>query len=122
MTCWEQLGAVMAWEWHDPELQALHFLTVASYNLQHPAQFTDEAVAGLSALYRDYLDHGLPTAVIRRRAANLVRGQKIARREEERRAARREWEVTVADVYCRGQAEGAAERVRNWAAAIRKAL
>ena len=38
LTCWEQLGAILAWEWQDPELQAVHFLTVASYTLQHPAQ------------------------------------------------------------------------------------
>jgi hypothetical protein len=40
MTCWEMLGAIIAWEYHDPALLAEHFLTVASYNLQHPAQFT----------------------------------------------------------------------------------
>ncbi len=43
MTCWEMLGAILAWEYHDPELMAEHFLTVASYNLQHPAQFTGAA-------------------------------------------------------------------------------
>jgi hypothetical protein len=112
----------MAWEWHDPELQALHFLTVASYNLQHPARFTAEALAGLSALYQDYLDNGLSTAAIRRRAANAVRGQKIVRREDERRVTLREWRMTIADVYRHGQAEGAAERARNWAAAIRREL
>lgn len=41
MTCWEQLGMIIAWEADDPELLAEHFLTVATYNLQHPAQFTD---------------------------------------------------------------------------------
>ncbi len=44
MNCWEQLGLLLAWEYDDPELQAEHFLTVAAYNLQHPAQFTDEAL------------------------------------------------------------------------------
>jgi hypothetical protein len=28
-----------------------YFLTVASYNLQHPAQFTDEAINGLRATF-----------------------------------------------------------------------
>ncbi|HEY0736847.1 MAG TPA: DUF5946 family protein [Herpetosiphonaceae bacterium] len=44
LTCWEQLGALIAWEYDDPELAAEHFLTVAAYNLQHPAQFTDDDV------------------------------------------------------------------------------
>ncbi len=45
MNCWEQFGAVIAWEFQNPELFAEHFLTVSSYNLQHPAQFTEEALA-----------------------------------------------------------------------------
>jgi hypothetical protein len=35
--CWEML-----------ELLAEHFLTVASYNLQHPTQFTEAALSGRS--------------------------------------------------------------------------
>ena len=55
-TCWEVLGALLAWEYDDPELQAEHFLTVASYNLQHPAQFTETALAGLQAVFIERLD------------------------------------------------------------------
>lgn len=47
LTCWEQLGMEIAWEADDPELLAEHFFTVATYNLQHPAQFTDDAIEGL---------------------------------------------------------------------------
>ena len=47
LACWEQLGVLLAWEHDDPALQREHFLTVASYNLQHPARFTDDAIAGL---------------------------------------------------------------------------
>ena len=123
MSCWDQLGAVTAWEWQDPQLQALHFLTVASYNLQHPAQFTDEALAGLRALYKDYLDHSLSATTLRRRAAHAAWGsQRILREQEERLPVLRRWEMTIADVYCQGRAEGAAERVRKWAAVIRREL
>lgn len=122
MTCGKQLGAVLAWEWQDPELHALHFLTVASYNLQHPAQFTEEAWAGLRTLYMDYLDQGLSADTLRRRAALAARGQRILRKQEERFPVLRRWEMTIADVYLQGQAEGAAERVRNWAVVIRRGL
>lgn len=40
MTCWEMLGLLIAWEYDDPDRRAEHFLTVASYNLQHPASGT----------------------------------------------------------------------------------
>ena len=32
LNCWEQLGAVCAWEVDDAELQGEHFFTVADYN------------------------------------------------------------------------------------------
>ncbi|MCB0185693.1 MAG: hypothetical protein KDE31_15605, partial [Caldilineaceae bacterium] len=56
LDCRGQLGAMIAWEWQDPELMAQHFLTIASYNLQHPAQFTAEALAGLREQFIDHLD------------------------------------------------------------------
>ncbi|HEU5099665.1 MAG TPA: DUF5946 family protein [Roseiflexaceae bacterium] len=123
MTCWEQLGAILAWEAHDPELLAEHFLTVASYNLQHPAQFTEEALAGLRSALIERLDANLPIAEIRRRAGRANAGSKrVLKPEAERRPVLREWAMTVAGVYLPGQPEGAAARVRAWAAAIRRAL
>ncbi len=61
------MGAILAWEWQDPELAAVHFLTVASYNLQHPAQFTEPALAGLREQFIAHLDQGIPISEIRRR-------------------------------------------------------
>lgn len=66
LTCWEMLGALIAWEYGDADLQAEHFLTVASYNLQHPAQFSEATLAGLQAVFVERLDHGLGIAEIRR--------------------------------------------------------
>ncbi len=36
LTCWEQLGLLIAWEFQDPELQAEHFLTVSSTTCSIP--------------------------------------------------------------------------------------
>jgi hypothetical protein len=47
LDCWGQLCAILSWEWQDPELLAVHFLTIASYNLQHPVQFEEKAIDGL---------------------------------------------------------------------------
>ncbi|HWI64336.1 MAG TPA: DUF5946 family protein [Symbiobacteriaceae bacterium] len=123
LTCWEQLGAVLAWEGDDPELAAQHFLTVASYNLQHPAQFTDEAIAGLRIAFIEHLDHGLPVSEIRKRNAKTYAGTKrVMRAESERRPVLRTWKLTIADVYIPDHPEGAAKRGRDWAAAIRSEL
>ncbi len=123
MSCWEQLGGIIAWEWQDPELLAEHFLTVASYNLQHPAQFTEVALAGLRTAYIDYLDQGIKIAEVRRRIGNVAAGAtRVLKREEERQPVLRRWVMTIADVYFPDQPEGAAARVRSWAASIRQEL
>jgi hypothetical protein len=56
MNCWEMLGGLLAWEAHDPALLAEHFLSVASYNIQHPAQFVDTAIIQLQNGFIGYLD------------------------------------------------------------------
>jgi len=121
--CWEQLGALLGWEYDDPELQAEHFLTVASYNLQHPAQFTDEALLGMRAAFCDHLDRGVAVQELRRRAARQFEGKpRVLKKPAERRPVLRRWSMTIADVYTPDQPAGAAERVRAWAAAIRREL
>ncbi|MEZ4614794.1 MAG: DUF5946 family protein [Caldilineaceae bacterium] len=83
-----------------PDLMAQHFLTVASYNLQHPAQFTAEALAGLRQQFIDYLDHGVPPHEIRRRVASMAEGKvKVHRPEAARRLVLRRWPMTIAAVY-----------------------
>jgi hypothetical protein len=123
MTCWEQLGAILAWEAHDPELAAEHFLTVACYNLQHPAQFVDEVLAGLRSALVERLDSNLPVAEIRRRAGRANAGsRRVLRPVAERRPVLHQWGMSIADVYLPGQPAGAATRIRAWAAAIRREL
>jgi hypothetical protein len=123
MNCWEMLGAIIAWEAHDPELLAEHFLTVASYNLQHPAQFTEPALTGLRAVFCERLDRGLAIAEIRRRVGTAVSGAtRVLKPEHERIPVLRQWAMTIADVYLPDQPERAAGRVRAWAAAIRREL
>jgi Family of unknown function (DUF5946) len=123
LNCWEQLGALLAWEWDDPALQAEHFLTVAAYNLQHPAQFTDAALSGLRTAFVERLDRGVADVELRRRAARQFEGQtRVLRPLAERQPVLRRWPMTIADVYLPEQPEGAAARVRAWAAAIRAEL
>jgi hypothetical protein len=123
LTCWEQFCWLLAWEAQDEELRAIHFVTVASYNLQHPAQFTGEALAGLRNAFIEHLDHGLPVSEIRRRVGKVAaRKQRVIKKEAERQPRLREWSMTIADVYIPDRPEGAAARVRAWAATIRNEL
>ncbi|ABX02818.1 MAG TPA: hypothetical protein DEF47_07425 [Herpetosiphon sp.] len=117
--CWEQLGALIAWEYNDPALHAQHFLIVASYNLQHPAQFTDMAIEQLRSAFNDYLDHGVSAATLRQRAAKTYAGAtRVLRPEAERRPQLQQWAMTIADVYLPEQPAGAVERLLRWASVI----
>ena len=123
LSCWERLGLLIAWEADDPALRAEHFLIVASYNLQHPAQFTDEALASLRDGLIARLDDGVAVAELRRRASGQFEGPtRVLKRESERQPVLRQWRMTIADVYLPDQPVGAAERVRAWAAAIRQEM
>jgi len=123
LNCWEMLGMLIAWEYDDPELRAEHFLTVACYNLQHPAQFTDATLAGLRAVFIERLDQGLGLTEIRRRVGKAAAGTaRVLKPEHERQPMLRQWAMTIAEVYLPDQPQGAAERVRAWAAVIRREI
>jgi hypothetical protein len=60
-------------------------------------------------------------AEIRRRVGKAAAGAtRVLRPEAERQLVLRQWTMTIADVYLPDQPEGAAERVRAWATAIRR--
>jgi hypothetical protein len=123
MSCWDMLGEIIAWEAQDPELLAEHFLTVASYNLQHPAQFAEGLVPQLQTSFISYLDGTLTLEQIRLQTRRAYNGAKrVLKPEAERRPVQRHWPMTIADVYLDAQPEGAAERVRAWANSIRQEL
>lgn len=123
MTCWEQPGMLIAWEADDPELLAEHFLTVATWNLQHPAQFTDDAILGLRAAFTGRLDRGVSVAQIRASIGRASAGStRVLRPQAERRPRLRAWTRTIAHVYIPGQRQDAAARVREWAAAVRREI
>lgn len=68
-------------------------------------------------------DQGLPVPEIRRRNAAAYAGSKqVIRPVSERHPVLRHWKMTIADVYLPDRPEGAADRVKAWAAAIRREL
>lgn len=60
---------------------------------------------------------------IRARIGRAFAGSKrVLRPESGRRPVPKAWSRTIADVYIPAQPEGAAARVRDWAAAVRREL
>ena len=118
LTCRERLELLLSWEVDDEALRGHHFLTVASFNLQHPAAFTDEARSGLEDALDGYLGGRLTIADIRRRASKATR---IHRPADEVRFRRREWPITIDLVAVPEQPANAAMRVLDWAESIRRA-
>jgi hypothetical protein len=53
----------------------------------------------------------------------MVEGQqRVLRKDEESRPKLRHWRMTISDVYVPEHPEGAAERVKAWAASIRQEI
>jgi hypothetical protein len=102
-----------------------HFLAVACYNLQHPAQFTPEVLEGLRGALADVLAGRATLEDIRRRTRDAVNGPtRVLRRLDEPGDTAgwpTEWPLTIAHA-CRAAPEDYAPRVREWAKAVSAAL
>ena len=123
MTCQEQLAVILGWESQDPELLNLHFYTVASFNLQHPGQFTDEALTELRRTFVAAFDGTTPLKKLRRRMGATFEGsRRVLKEQDARHPVPKEWKVTISDVVGAARPEGAAYRVRRWASAVRSEL
>jgi hypothetical protein len=123
MTCQEQLAVLLGWEREDPDLLNLHFYIVASFYLQHPAQFTDEALTELRSTFVAAFDGSAPLATLRRTVGARFQGSKrVLKERDARQPVLREWTVTISDVVGGGRPEGASYRVRRWASALRSEL
>lgn len=123
LTCRERFHALLAMEGQYPELASRHFFTVSCYNLQHPSQFTAEALAGLGPSLKGLLDGTMPIEEIRRRTATGYDGpKKVLRPAWGQQTILNRWKMTTADVYRPFQPLGTAERVQKWAESIRSEI
>lgn len=121
--CWQQFEEILSWEHQFPELLARHFFTVATYNIQHPSRFAEEAVEMLRSAFVRIVDQPSSVAQIRKEFARAYEGsKKVLRPESAREIVRRRWQKTIADVYVPQDPQGAASRVEAWAQATRAEL
>lgn len=119
LTCQERLYGLVSLEQADPEIQSLHFLTMAAYNLQHPARFTSEAVEGLRRSFAEYLDNKITLGEIKQQSQEFNDPKCVLRSALERAPVLRCWDITTADVFLPFQPQGTAERVKKWIESIR---
>ena len=123
LTCRERFHALLTMEVQDPELASLHFLTVACYNLQHPSQFTPEALEGLRISLKGLLGGTMTIDEIRRRTSSEYDGpKKVLQPAWRQQVILNIWKMTTADVYRPFQPRGTAERVKQWAESVRREI
>ena len=122
LTCQDRFHRILALENTDPELQALHFLTVAAYSIQHPAQFADDAIAGLRQSFSDYLDGRITIEDIKQRNRVYNGPRRVLKSAFESIPVLRGWKMTTADVYLPRDPKGAAARVKQWAESVKSEL
>lgn len=119
MACRQQWDELLALEFTDPRAGSVHFLTVACYQLQHPASFrlTAEARRWLEDALRDVVMHGQPAMAVRDTLQRAYDGHRRVRDTATAPAPRVRWSATVADVGV-GDPERHAARVRAWAVSV----
>lgn len=122
MNCWEQLGSLGILEFQDPELMSLHFYTVACYNIQHPAKFTDEAIQELKKLFSEAVDKNWSNEQVRKKIGRKWDGKGNVLLKEAKESEIVEWDMTISDVYLPNQTIGTANRVHNWVKVVRNKL
>lgn len=107
LSCWEQLGYLLAWEQNNPKLYALHFWTVSRYMLQHPSNFTKEGCALTKKLFRDACDYNWETPYILKKNREVTTNKtfKIVNPipVAEKVRVLTKWDMTVNDVYAAGE-------------------
>ena len=124
--CNDVLMDLLALESLSPELQALHYYNVASYNIQHPAAFDPEAYAIMRMAFIDAVDGGWDARdarrELKRRLAPFDGPRKVLRPENERVIVPHAWRMTIADVVVADDPAATAARVIEWAKSVRMDL
>lgn len=123
LTCRERFHALLAMESQDLELASRHLFTVICYNLQHPSQFTAEVLDGMRSSLKGLLDGTMTIEEIKRQTPSANGSPKKAQQTAwGRQFILNRWDMTTADVYRPFQPVGTADRVKQWAEAIRSEI
>jgi hypothetical protein len=126
--CRDYFNDLLALEWQVPggPGERAHFLAVASYNLQHPSQFSPATLAGLRETLSDVLANRATIADILMRARAAADGETRVRRrpgdpDHGLPNWPTRWPLTVRDV-CGVPVSRYLEQVQAWANAVDASL
>ncbi len=124
LDCRQQFEALLALEYQDPTgYGAAHHLLVMSYVLQHPDEFTDQALEWERHSLKSALD-GLPPSELRKQAGKSFNGQAHVKKKTPSHPPGwpAQWPLTVSYIYAAIEKEYNTtqyiELVKTWAGSI----
>lgn len=115
--CWAAFNTVMAREYSDPGLLAVHRLSVDAWAVQHPGDGSRRAIQSVGlhlARLMVQIDDGLEGEAANAAMLGFA-GRKATLSEL---PPRRSWSMTVADVVDATDPDAHAAAVRRWASAV----
>ncbi len=116
--CREKFESMLALEFEDPAVfGAVHHVTVLCYNLQHPANFSEDALEWMRSTLRAIVEEGLSPAELRQRSRKQYNGQVKVLSKIPKAPRKVEWSRTVMDIRT-DAAEVYVSDVMAWAGAI----
>ena len=118
-TCESIFHEFLALEFEDPGYGRVHFLTVASYMIQHEG-YSDEFYVWVQSALRDYLEKGHSLKRIRKSAASGPgRAKGVLRPADARPLPKVAWSMTIADVASQmHDADSYCSLIEKWAKTI----
>ncbi len=120
--CREKFESMLALEFQDPGVfGAVHHVTVICYNLQHPARFSDEALAWMRSTLRAVVEAGLSPAELRERSKKRFNGRVKVLSKIPKAPRKTEWSMTAVGVRTDGP-DVYVNDIMAWAQAILKDL
>ncbi len=119
VTCEEAFHQMLALEFEDESFNDIHFLTVATYMIQH-GQYSPAALVWIEERLREYLHDGVSTSRIRRQAVQHMDGKqrnwKVLRQPDEPPQDFIPWSITIQEVFQSYQdPPGYCRAVKHWA-------
>jgi len=116
--CRDKFESMLALEFQYPMVfGAVHHVTVICYNLQHPAAFSEEALAWMRSTLRAIIEEGLTPSELRKWSQKNFRGHVKVLRKVPDKPRSSEWSMTMADVHI-DDPETYVNDVMEWAKSI----
>lgn len=118
-TCRQAFEAALALEFENPAVFGrVHHLTVTCYNLQHPHQFTPEALKLMNKGLRALVAGEIQPGDLRAAMGRTFSGSRKVLRQDPTPPRLHPWRLTTADLALDSGPEAFIASVRRWASSI----